>query len=652
MRKLRRIYAITSVLFLTVLAISPLKNHFREWRDIQKQYNQEIQKLQFRVKSVPIHLQQIWAVDLDRIDRCTTCHLGIQDGRMRELPQPFSAHPRIYHDMDKFGCTVCHQGQGVATEFADAHLPSEFWDKPVLPRRFTEASCGQCHINEKLADTPQLNRGRELIEELSCTGCHDLAGFSRSFAPPLDGIGQKVNKNWLVRWLRDPASIRPETKMPNFLLSEEEVNVLADFLMSFKTPPGGARLSPLPEIYEQKKDDETFIERGKTLFREARCISCHLVDGRGGKLAPDLVKIASKTSAQWLYNFIREPRRWMPGVEMPQYGFSEEDIAAVVAYMKSEFIDWEAEEADTVQARPPQPNFYEKGLAVFNQYNCSGCHRLSAEKIVENKGPELTTIGSKPLFQIDFGQTDIPRTLFHYLDEKLKNPRAFGENMRMPLYSLSREEREAIVTALLAQKDEPLPAKYLRRMPKPPEYQPQGEVGRIIEKYACLKCHTINGTGGTIAPDLSRVGSQLQREWVREYFRIPYSLRPIVEERMPKLFIKEQEVEVLLNYFYTVLLDDSISAPRAFDFSDEAVARGRGLFWEKYGCQSCHIVGGKGGYVGPPLDRAGKRLQPGWVYHWLLNPQKYKPDTIEPRTGMSEAEARDLVAYIMSLKGE
>jgi len=61
-------------------------------------------------------------------------------------------------------------------------------------------------------------------------------------------------------------------------------------------------------------------------------------------------------------------------------------------------------------------------------------------------------------------------------------------------------------------------------------------------------------------------------------------------------------------------------------------------------------VGGNGGYVGPPLDKAGNRLTPGWIYHWLLNPQKYKPETLEPRAGLSDAEAKDLTAYLMSLK--
>ena len=101
-----------------------------------------------------------------------------------------------------------------------------------------------------------------------------------------------------------------------------------------------------------------------------------------------------------------------------------------------------------------------------------------------------------------------------------------------------------------------------------------------------------------------------------------------------------------------MLVDDSLSMENGWDNSAEAIARGQGLFREKYGCQSCHIVGGNGGYVGPPLDKTGNRLQSGWVYHWLLNPQKYKPETLEPHAGLSEAEAKDLTAYLMSLKSE
>ena len=422
--------------------------------------------------------------------------------------------------------------------------------------------------------------------------------------------------------------------------------------MSFKSFSNGVKLDSLPEIYIKNKDNDNFITLGKTRFSEARCISCHAVEGKGGHLAPDLAKIASKATAAWIFNNIKNVQLLQPGVEMPQYGFSSEEIAAVTAYMESEFVDRDAPK-DTVAVHQPPANFFEQGIALFNQYNCGGCHDLSSEKVSQNRGPDLTAIGSKKIYQIDFGTTDIPHTLYDYIDAKIRSPRTFGGSTRMPEYQLNKANNQAITAVLLSWQNEPLPMEFVRTAPPPPNYDPQGKVGQIIQKYSCLKCHTINQTGGTIAPDLSVVGSQLQQKWVEGYFKVPYSLRPVMEERMPNLFIAEDEIETLTDYFFKVLISDRpLCRQTSWDNSAEAIARGQGLFSEKYGCQSCHIVGGNGGYVGPPLDKTGDRLQTGWIYKWLLNPQKYKPETLEPRAGLSEAEAKDLTAYLMSLKSE
>jgi Cytochrome c. len=653
MTKLRKVYFITAIVFLGILAISPLKDYFSEWRAVQRDYNRYIEKLPQKVKPSPLVLKQIWVPKLNRIDRCVTCHTGIDNGKLANAPLPFRSHSQIPHDIAAFGCTICHNGQGLATNFSDAHLPSAFWDKPVLPTRYLESSCGRCHINENLKLTPTLNRGRQEISELNCIGCHNLyEGYKKSFIPSLNGIGNKVvNRSWLTHWLKNPREIRPQTKMPNFVLSDQEVEILSDFLMSFKSYTNGVRLDSLPEIYVKNKADDDFIALGKTRFSEARCISCHAVEGKGGHLAPDLAKIASKATAAWIFNNINKVHLLQPGVEMPQYGYSTKETAAITAYMESEFIDRDSP-VDTVAVHQPVANFFEKGIALFNQYNCGGCHDLSSEKVALNRGPDLTAIGSKKNYQIDFGTNNIPHTLYDYIDAKIKSPRAFGVSVRMPEYQLNKADNEAITAVLLSWQNEPLPREFVRTAPLPSKYDPQGKVGQIIQKYSCLKCHTINQTGGTIAPDLSVVGSQLQKKWVESYFKVPYSLRPLMEERMPNLSITGDEIETLTDYFYKVLISDSLSMESGWDNSKEAIARGQGLFREKYGCQSCHIVGGNGGYVGPPLDKAGERLIPGWIYHWLLNPQKYKPETLEPRAGLSEAEAKDLTAYLMSLKTE
>jgi mono/diheme cytochrome c family protein len=651
MTKLRRVYLITAIVFLGVLAISPLKDYFSEWRRVQKNYNRYIKQLPQKVKPAPLVLGQIWVPKLNRTDRCITCHAGIDDVKLAKAPVPFRSHSQIPHDFASFGCTICHNGQGLATNFPEAHLPSAFWDKPVLPNRYLESSCGRCHIDENLRLTPTLNHGRQEISELNCVGCHNLpGGYKKSYIPSLNGIGSKVvDRSWLTHWLKNPRDIRPQTKMPNFLLSGKEVEILSDFLMSFKSFPIDVKLDSLPEIYLKNKNDDNFITSGKTLFSEARCISCHSIEGKGGHLAPDLVKIASKATAVWIFNNIKNVHLLQPGVEMPQYGFSPEEIAQVTAYMESEFVDRDTPR-DTTAVHEQAANFFEQGIALFNQYNCGGCHDLSSDKVSQNRGADLTSIGSKKTYQIDYGLTDIPHTLYDYIDAKIRTPRAFGASSRMPEYQLDKADNQAVTTVLLSWQNEPIPREYVRTAASSPKFDPQGKVGQIIQKYSCLKCHTINKTGGLIAPDLSVVGSQLQKKWVEGYFKVPYSLRPIMEERMPNLFIADAEIETLTDYFYKVLLSDSLSMPGNWDISEEAIARGQGLYREKYGCQSCHIVGGNGGYVGPPLDRSGERLQPGWIYRWLLDPQKYKPETLQPRTGLTEAEAKDITAYLTSLK--
>ena len=336
LNRLKKIYAVASIIFLISLAVSPLKDYFREWRHIQTNFNETVEKLPQKVKPVSIGLQQIWVRDLDRIDRCTTCHVGIDNLNLKSVPQPFKLHSKVYHDVEKFGCTICHEGQGLATDYDEVHLPTEFWDSPMLPKKYIESSCGRCHINTNLTSTPSLNMGRTLITELSCSGCHNILGSKKNFIPSLDGIGRKIIKrNWLVNWLKDPLQYQPDTKMPNFYLSDQEAEILTDFLMSFKTFMDGEILESLPDVYYKNKDNEDFIMLGQTRFREARCISCHAVEGKGGKLAVDLSKIASKAKEDWIYNYIKNPRKFQPHVDMPQYGFSDEETAAITAYIKS-----------------------------------------------------------------------------------------------------------------------------------------------------------------------------------------------------------------------------------------------------------------------------------------------------------------------------
>jgi hypothetical protein len=130
-----------------------------------------------------------------KVDRCTTCHLGIDKKGFEKEKQPFTTHPNLAfylqgpHPIDKVGCTSCHQGRGRATGFMSAvHIPStaaqekqwgkdyshsdtyhpfHFWDYPMMAKGHTEAQCVKCHQGQvEIPKAASLNTGRLPLREV------------------------------------------------------------------------------------------------------------------------------------------------------------------------------------------------------------------------------------------------------------------------------------------------------------------------------------------------------------------------------------------------------------------------------------------------------------------------------------------------------
>ena len=104
---------------------------------------------------------------------------------------------------------MCHRGQGAATEVEEAHRSTLAWEQPILPARYLESSCGQCHWNS-LTGTPQLNLGRKLLARYGCVSCHVLKTpegrrlEATTDAPSLTHIAEKTTREWTFAWLKNP----------------------------------------------------------------------------------------------------------------------------------------------------------------------------------------------------------------------------------------------------------------------------------------------------------------------------------------------------------------------------------------------------------------------------------------------------------------
>ena len=655
----RQVFALTSLIFLGVLAISPAKNAFRPYRSLQQQFRSlgttraHSLKEAVRYERMPIAIQQTWLPQLQgRVDRCTTCHLGAADPVMAGAPEPFRLHPATAHTpraFDRFGCTPCHGGQGPATSREEAHGTAEDAGPPMLPMEVIEAGCGRCHSTETVAEAPVLSRGRAIMTRFGCYACHLVRGHEefRSEAPPLRTIAVKTGAGWLRQWLKNPKAVDPNTTMPNFDLPDDEIEELSHALFGRTPPPELAAA-----IASADREPAGVPASGKKIFSEARCISCHTVEGKGHGTAPELSKIASSATRGWLLAFLRDPHAFNPRTRMPQYGFSESESRDVVAYLEDELRDFDAPKDVLVPTRVNQ-SLAEKGEKTFRARGCISCHGSDGVTAAERFGPDLNGVGDKKASSLDFGRRDdLPRTTPAWLGAKLAHPRSFAQGLKMPTFDFSPEDVRAVVTALLALGAQPVPEAYRVAERSPPAVIPGGDVGRLIDRYRCLSCHRIGDLGGDISTaPLTYEGSKVRRDWLVDYLLVSYSLRPIIEERMPIFRMPRADAELLAGAITSFYVDPRIAQdPFAGRPSADADAGEGQRLYTSLGCRACHIVGAGGGYYGPPLNDTQTRLQPGWVFAWLKGPQKWRADVRCPDYGLTDTDALRLTAYLETLK--
>jgi mono/diheme cytochrome c family protein len=676
----RLVFAVSSVMFLAVLAISPVKDFRREWKQYKRSYLHFAQTRPDTKKLLADYrpdIDQIWLPGMNVIDRCTTCHQGITQASVTDqsVPQPFRAHPSIPHNVRDWGCTVCHRGQGPATEVAEAHESTLAWEQPILPTRFIQASCGTCHYAD-LPQTPQLTKGRELLAELNCQGCHRLPGIERPamLGPDLTNVGTKVSREWIYKWLKEPRTIvdkdgnvtvngyetEEEPRMPKFRLTETELRGLSGYLSVQKAKATTPYKIDARVVAAWSKNPE-LISQGELRFRQMFCSTCHsLAVTRagetkliGGDIGPELTKVGSKVNPDWLMAWLREPQSYLPHTRMPRYGWSDEDLYKVTQYITTKLID-----SDLLTSVPqlgqPTEQEIQFGHRLFLEKGCASCHSIEGLNPQKDFGPDLSALGGKNASELEFGAAKIPHHLVAYIQAKLQDPTSVNPAARMPRYNWNQADLDAITTALLSMKGAPATSA-LQNLVVPRKevaFRPTGAFAEVYERYKCYTCHKFNGYGGDLAPDLTYEGSRAQRQWIVDFLKNPQTLRPTLILRMPQFNMSDKDAATLADYM-TMVLQHPAANPAAVDsrqFTPAMAALGKQLYEVKYQCQSCHTIGGTGGYVGPNLNNAGGWLTPAWIEAWLRNPQALVPDTIEPRRNFTDDEVRALAAYLMTLR--
>jgi sulfur oxidation c-type cytochrome SoxX len=322
----------------------------------------------------------------NRVDRCTTCHIGIDDPRFKDHAAPLKSHPfseamgdRLVngkwerrHKFSDFGCTVCHDGQGRGLDTFYAHGEDHYWPDPLMgyvtqnwrsdfkpklkDKMFMQANCAQCHTEENFKNTPLVTKGRQLFFEKNCYGCHKVEGLSSgTLGPELSEAGKKFKLDYLWESVVEPRANSAVSFMPKFKLSDEEVKALVVFLKSRRginfsetsldryraslnkgkaaQPEGAApstETSPKPATV-----GPTLAALGERLINERSCLACHKLGGQDGGIAPDLSFEGLIKDENWLMDHFRDPRSRISDSIMPAFGFADADYRAMTAYLSS-----------------------------------------------------------------------------------------------------------------------------------------------------------------------------------------------------------------------------------------------------------------------------------------------------------------------------
>lgn len=601
---------------------------------------------------------------IPRVDRCESCHIGINQAGFENAPNPYKTHPQrelllAKHPPEKFGCTTCHQGQGPAVNSPEqAHGEVAHWAEPLLRGEKVQASCIKCHINvRKMTAAPTIARGEKLFEELGCHGCHLSEGYEdlQKVGPYLRLIRAKDDPSWMVRWVTNPHLFHAKTRMPNFMFQPNEAEAIVAYLRDASKGDSEQWLASRPEPTGIDPNNPALVARGKELVDSIGCRGCHgfaegespALLGENKDIVPNLSHIAEKTDARWMYYWIKGPRNFSPVARMPSLRLSDDEAKAIVSFL---LTLGEKHQTAGLEERLSEPQTIARGKTLVRKYGCFGCHDIPGMENESRIGVELSTFGSKPLEELFFGDhTDIKHTWDDWTYNKLKTPRTYATErieQVMPQFDLADTDIKALRVFLASRTDLKIPAKFHADSGIKGQREIAGR--RLVARYNCVGCHIIEGEGGAIRaryqdqptmapPILNGEGAKVQADFLFNFVKQPIPLRPWLKVRMPTFGLSDAEANTVVQYFGAL---DNIQVP--FVHIDETqvsteniVAAQKLTSPEYFSCFSCHQQGDRHP-EGPPegwapdLGMAHTRLNPEWIVRWLHNPQEVQPGTKMP----------------------
>ncbi len=202
--------------------------------------------------------------------------------------------------------------------------------------------------------------GKRLYGRLKCADCHSIGGKGGVAGPPLDGIGARREEWFLIGQISDPQAFTdefPELKawepsyMRHEVVSAMDVRAIVAYLMTLPEPKGGYSVGKhdpktAPEAAAPPNgwtalEESDLSARGRKLYFDVGCASCHAIGRYGGMFGPRLDGIGGRRSRAFISAYVSSPqlvarhRRdggLVPTV-MPPLDLNSGDVEAITEFL-------------------------------------------------------------------------------------------------------------------------------------------------------------------------------------------------------------------------------------------------------------------------------------------------------------------------------